>query len=235
MNECVCPNCNRKVCAELCTARISIFQSLPLQDQRLLVTKARHRQVPAGTVIFSEKDPCEQILVIHSGRVKLNRYTLEGRETVLDMIGTGDIYGDQWLFSGRLHEVNAITLEPSDFCEIHRRDIETLILQHPEVGVRMLGELGAKLSRASRLQEILFLNDAKARLAGYLLFQSREMGTASLSLPRDVISASINLRCETISRKLNEMAQEGLVELSGHKTIRIRSADGLQILAEHEE
>ena len=50
-----------------------------------------------------------------------------------------------------------------------------------------------------------------------------------------MISASINLRCETISRKLNEMAQEGLVELSGHKTIRIRSADGLQILAEHEE
>ena len=232
MNECVCPNCIRKMCAKLCTTRISIFQSLPLHDQHLLVTKARHRQVPAGTVIFSELDPCEQILVIHSGRVKLNRYTLEGRETVLDMIGAGDIYGDQWMFSGRLHEVNAITMEPSNFCEIHRQDIETLILQHPQVGVRMLGELGTKLSRASRLQEIFFLNDAKARLAGYLLFQSREMKITSLSLSRDVISASINLRCETISRKLNEMAQEGLVELIGHKTIQIRNADGLQSLAE---
>ena len=87
----------------------------------------------------------------------------------------------------------------------------------------------------SWLQEILFLNNAKARLAGNLLFQSRDMETASQSLSRNVISASINLRCETISRKLNQMAQEGLVELTGHKTIRIHSADGLQSLAEQEE
>lgn len=223
-----CPGEGRCACAGLCTARISVFQPLSLEDQRLLKQKARHRHVPAGTCIFSENDPADQILVIHRGRVKLNRYTAEGREHVLDIIAPGGIYGEQGLFSGRRHEVNAIAMEDADYCAFYRADVEALILGHPEVGVKMLAVLGDKYARVRAMHELLTINDAKGRLAGYLVHRMKEEGDASLSLSRAQIAASINLRMETVSRKLGELAQEGLVAVSGHTAIRILNAGRLE-------
>lgn len=216
------------VCAGLCTSRIGIFASLSQEDQRLLVSKASHCRVLRGTVIFSEQDSASQILLIHSGKIKLNRYSADGREYVLDIIGRNDIYGEQWLFSGKQHEVNAIALEDVSYCEIHQADIEELIHQHPEVGIRLLSELGAKYSRVSRLHELLSVNDAMARIAGFLLHMRSENRSDTLSLARNDMAALINLRNETISRKLNELAERKLVSLQGHRTIRVLDADGLR-------
>ena len=173
----------------LCTARIGIFSTLSPEDQRLLVRKARHRHVGEGVTIFHENDPAEQILVVHSGRVKLNRYLPDGREYVLDTLTGGGIYGEQWLFSSKRHEVNAITLEPASYCEIHRDDILTLVRQHPDVGIGMLFELGSKLSRVSRMHELLSIRDARARLAGYLLLPSVEPGGSASGSAKGLASA----------------------------------------------
>lgn len=215
-------------CDGLCTARIGIFSTLSPEDQRLLVRKARHRHVGEGVTIFHENDPAEQILVVHSGRVKLNRYLPDGREYVLDTLTGGGIYGEQWLFSSKRHEVNAITLEPASYCEIHRDDILALVRQHPDVGIGMLFELGSKLSRVSRMHELLSIRDARARLAGYLLLLGREAGSGTLSLSRDEIAAATSLRHETISRRLREMEQEGLLQLNGHRGITLLNIKGLQ-------
>ena len=222
-----CERATGGVCAGLCTQRIGIFASLTLEDQRLLIMKAVHCKVPKGTVIFSEQDTAAQILLIHSGKIKLNRYSADGREYVLDIIGKGDIYGEQWLFSGKRHEVNAIALLDVSYCEIHQKDIEELIHQHPEVGIRLLSELGAKYSRVSRLHELLSINDALARVAGFLLHMRSENRNDTLNLSRNDMAALINLRNETISRKLGELAERRLVSLQGHRTIRVLDADGL--------
>ncbi len=219
-------------CMGLCTSRISIFQPLSPQEQRDLVANARHHHLPAGQMIFAEGDPAEQILVLHRGRVKLCHYSLDGREFVLDIIGAGDIYGEQRLFSGLSHEVNAIALEPTSYCEILRGDIENLIYKQPAVGIKMLEALGLKYSRVSRLQEILSRNDAKARLAGFLAHRAQEINSDTIRLARDNISASINLRPETISRKLKELQSEGLLETQGHKVIRIKDREALRMLFE---
>ncbi len=230
-----CPEGPEGACTPLCTSQIGIFRSLSRQDQEALVKAAGHRHVPAGAVIFKEDDPADRILVVHRGRIKLNHYSAEGKEYVLDIVEPGEIYGEQRLFSGLRQEVNAVALEASSFCEIHKRDIEALIIKAPEVGIRMLEELGAKYSRVSRLHEILSINDARGRLAGYLLHASGEASAKGLRIARDTISASINLRTETISRKLKELEAEGLVALEGHKVIRIIDPDGIREIFESSE
>lgn len=196
---------------------------------------AGHRHVPAGTMIFREDDPADRILVVHRGKIKLNHYSAEGKEYVLDIIGTGDIYGEQRLFSGQRQQVNAIALEAVSFCEIYKRDIEALIMREPSVGIRMLEELGTKYSRVSRLHEILSINDAKGRLAGFLLHLSGEAGGKVIRIDRETISASINLRTETISRKLKELERDGLVATEGHRVIRLADTDGLRAVFESSE
>lgn len=219
----------------LCTSRIAVFEFLSGEEQRQLVDNARHRSLPAGQAIFHEGDTAEQILVLHRGRAKLVRYSPEGREFVLDILNAGDIYGEQRMFTGLPHEVTCITLEPCQYCEILRPQIEALILREPVVGIKLLEALGRKYSRASHLQEILSINDAGARLAAFLLHRGRTLQADTIHLARSSIAAAINLRPETISRKLNDMARAGLVTLAGHKTIRMNSRDGLQAIVDAAE
>ncbi|MHC1787172.1 MAG: Crp/Fnr family transcriptional regulator [Christensenellales bacterium] len=235
MSEGVCQKDGDGLCTSLCTSRISIFQSLSMDEQRQLVKAAGHRHVAAGTTLFREDDPADRLLVVHRGRIKLNRYSAEGKEYVLDIVEAGEIYGEQHLFSNQRQDMNAVTLEATSYCEIFKQDITALIMKDPAVGIRMLEELGAKFSRVSRMQEFLSLNDAKGRLAGFLLHLSRDTSSMTIRITRETLSAAINLRTETISRKLNEMAREGLLALEGHKIVRLLDPAGLRAVFDASE
>lgn len=200
---------------------------------------ALHRKAKAGTLIFREEDKADHIMILHMGQVKLSRFSQEGKEFVLDILEPGTIYGEQRLFSGLNQGVNAMALSAVSYCQINRREIEALILRQPQVGIKMLAELGSKHSRASQLQEILSIQDAKGRLAGFLLHAGGEMdgrqGGDEIAITRSTLSASVNLRHETISRKLKEMEKEGLLALKGHKMIQLVNKDGLRALFETAE
>lgn len=218
-------------CEGLCTARVQIFRSLSGEQQRQLVRLAGRRRASAGALIFSQGDPADRILVVHAGRIKVCRLSPDGRELVLDILGPGGIYGEQSVFSGGLRQASAFALEEADYCEIRRRDIEELILREPSVGIRMLSELGDKYLRLSRTVELLFIRDAVGRLAGFLLQQAGETGSSALRIARDTLSASLNLRPETVSRKLKELERGGLIRLEGHRGIRILNPEGLRSVA----
>lgn len=221
-------------CSKMCTSKIPLFESLSLEEQKELVTEARHLDYKKGETVFSEYDPADKILVIRYGKVKINRYSLEGKEYVLDILTEGDIYGEQNIFGGKAFEANAVALGDCGVCLISLSDIQELILRKPEIGVKILSVVGQKLSTANELVQLLSVNDAKARVAGFLLFRSTRIKRDTIELTRDDISAYINVRRETISRKLGELSKEGAVELEGNRKIHVLNKDILREVFENE-
>lgn len=98
----------------------------------------------------------------------------------------------------------------------------------------MLNAVGQKLSAANELVQLLSVNDAKARVAGFLLFRSSRIKGETIELTRDDISAYINVRRETISRKLGELRRDGAIELEGNRRIRVKNRDMLRDSFENE-
>ena len=218
--------CNH--CSKLCTSKIPLFEPLSLEEQKELVSNARHLDFKRGETVFHEYDPADKILVIRYGKAKINRYSLEGKEYVLDILVEGDIYGEQNIFGGKVFESNAVVLGECGVCLISLSDIQALILKRPEIGVKLLNVVGQKLSAANELVQLLSVNDAKARVAGFLLFRSSRIKGETIELTRDDISAFINVRRETISRKLGELRRDGAIELEGNRRIRVRNKDILR-------
>jgi CRP/FNR family transcriptional regulator len=108
-----------------------------------------------------------------------------------------------------------------------------MIMNRPEIGIKLLGEVGSKLSSANELIELLSINDAKARLSGFLLYRSNRIEKEIIELSREDISAFINLTRETISRKLNELESEEVIKLNGHKKIKIMDKTTLREIFEN--
>ncbi len=221
-------------CSKLCTSKIPLFEPLSLEEQKELISKARHLDYKRGETIFYDNDPADKILVIRYGKVKVNRYSLEGKESVLDILTEGDIYGEQNIFGGTDFDANAVALGKCGVCLISLTDIQELILKKPEIGVKLLNAVGQKLSAANELVQLLSVNDAKARVAGFLLFRSSRIKGETIELTRDDISAYINVRRETISRKLGELRRDGAIELEGNRRIRVKNRDMLRDSFENE-
>lgn len=220
-------------CSKLCTSKISLFKPLSLEEQKELISKARHLNYKRGETIFYEYDIADKIIIIRYGKLKINRYSMEGKEYVLDILAEGDIYGEQNIFSGKAFETNAIALGECGLCLISLTDIQQLILKNPEIGIKILSMVGQKLSVANELVQLLSVNDAKARVAGFLLFRSNRIKGQTIELTRDDISAYINIRRETISRKLGELCKEGAVKLEGNRKIYVLNRDILRDIFEN--
>lgn len=216
----------------LCTSKIELFSMLTLDEQNSLISKAKHLDYKKGDLIFRESDPADKIIIIRFGRIKLNHFTQEGKELVNDILVEGDIYGEQNIFGGGNYNVNGVALEPSGVCIVFQTDIQKMIVQKPEVGIKLLSVIGSKLSSANELIELLSINDAKSRLAGFLLYRSTRVKKDIIELSREDIAAYINLTRETISRKLNELNDEGIIELSGHRKINIIDKEALRVIFE---
>ena len=114
--------------------------------------------------------------------------------------------------------------------------MKNVIMQNPEIGIKLLETLGKRLTAAERLAQNLATNDIDSRLA-YLLvsFLDRELNVEmytpieiKLPLNREEMANSIGVTRETISRKMKKFEEEGLIQLIGTKSIRILDLEGLK-------
>ena len=55
-------------------------------------------RLPRGGTLFSEGDPGDRLYVVTSGKVKLGRTAGDGRETLLAVLGPGEMFGELSLF-----------------------------------------------------------------------------------------------------------------------------------------
>lgn len=224
--ECTC--CSN----ELCTSKIALFSMLSNDEQLELISKSKHLDFKKGDIIFRESDPADKIMIVRFGKIKLNHFSVEGKELVTDILVENDIYGEQNIFSGGNYVVNAVALENSGVCMISQSDIQNMVMNRPEAGVKLLGVIGSKLSSANEIIDLLSINDAKARLAGFLLYRVKRTKKETIELSRDDIAGYTRLTRETVSRKLSELKEEGIIEVSGHKKIKIINKDTLIEISE---
>lgn len=211
----------------LCTVQIDLFSSLSDEEHRLIVSKAHHLDFKRGETIFHAEDPGGRIIVIRYGKIKLFRVSADGKEHVVDILNTGELLGEDFLFADDHSGLDGVALENTGICVIYASDIEEMIMKHPEVGAKLIRRMGRKMSEYHQMFDILSAGDTRARLAGFLLFRSQRIGSLRLALTREEIASSINLTRETVSRRIKEMSDAGLIETDGYRSIVIKEKDAL--------
>ena len=98
----------------------------------------------------------------------------------------------------------------------------------PAVSVKIIRLLSRKLRAANERVLLLTTEDPKARLAGFLLRQSKYAESDTVVMRLEEISASIHLRPETVSRKIRELERENLIAKTGQSRIKLLDFQGLR-------
>ncbi len=215
-------------------ATIPLFQGLPPENYEELAMIAVDQVFPRGQMIFSQGDEASGLYVVISGRVKIYKVSLEGKEQILHIFGSGEPIGEVAVFAGGKFPAFAETLEESRVFFFPRGSFVNLIAKNPAVAMNMLAVLSLRLRKFSSLIEDLSLKEVPGRLAAYLLYSGGEgkkpSAQVELDISKNQLASLLGTIPETLSRILARMTRDGFIETKGRK-IRILDRKGLEELA----
>jgi CRP-like cAMP-binding protein len=126
-----------------------------------------------GESIFSQGDPCDSILYIQSGGVKLSVLSRAGKAAVVAMLATGDFFGEGCLAGQPIRLGNAAAIVPSRILSVDKETMIRLLHERRELSTRFIAHLLARNIRGEEdLVDQLF-NSSEKRLARTLLLLAR--------------------------------------------------------------
>ena len=104
--------------------------STPLLGE--LSRKLRPLRFRAGTVIFNADDVGSIMYIIIQGAVKIFIPATDGREVVLAVHRTGDLFGEMSLLDDQRRSASATALEDTEMVSLSRQDFQSVLNRHPE-------------------------------------------------------------------------------------------------------
>src|SRR5450631_2090186 len=117
-----------------------LFYGLQEDDLHALAEKAAIKTFAKDAIVFSESEFTGSLYVILSGKVKVCLGDESGKELILDIKGPGGYFGEMSL-DEQPRSASIVTLEPSQFAVILINDFKNLLLDHPEISLRVINNL----------------------------------------------------------------------------------------------
>ena len=105
-----------------------------------------------GEVIFAQGDPCEHVLYIRKGNVKLSVVSKSGREAVVAMLGAGEFFGEGCLAGQPFRMGSATATTPSTILLVKKHRMVRLLHKERTLADRFISHM---LTRNIRVEEDL--------------------------------------------------------------------------------
>ena len=216
--------------------------SIPGQEENRRVSNALlphlpslrtiRREVQAKQVVCSKGDPGSHLFVVVTGRVKIAVPSEDGREIVLDILESGETFGEEAVLMGSEHAATATAMERTELAIIDGAEFLRFLERDPAAARALLTTLCARLSSVTQLAEDLSFLPLPRRLAKTLLALGRTYGTQTphglqigLHLCQQELANMVGTSRESVNKQLGAWQAEGLIGME-HGLITLRRLSG---------
>lgn len=222
--DCNCFNREGKSCIEI----VPIFSNLSYEEMMEVAKVTREKIFEKGEMLYMAGEKSEKLYVIHSGKVKITRFTDTGKEQVIRVLGTGDFMGELSLFSPLPLTDNGEALSRTIACIIDGKKLKDLMRKYPVIALKIMEELSQRLEKAENLIENISLYGVERRLALTLINMANEKREVNLRMSKKDFSSHLGMSQETLSRKLTSFQNMGIIKLIGHRRIILLDIEALR-------
>jgi CRP/FNR family transcriptional regulator len=219
-------------------AKAPLLADLSPNELQLLAARTVRKLFVSGELLFSEGEPCNGLHIIARGKVRIFKTSVNGREQVLALNGPGDTIAELPVFDGGPYPASASAIEDAEIAFISRRDFHAYCLEHPEVALKVLAQVGARLRRLVGIIEELSFTTIRQRLIATLVKLAQSDGKKTergieFQLPstHQELASQLGTVRELISRNLMRLQAEGLLDVDARHIV-VRDMKGLSALLE---
>ena len=219
---------------------VDIFESLPKEEIRQVLEDLLRRNaetnLQAGEVFYTPRQPDGKLFILKRGRVRI--YKMEGsRDFTLEMVDAGTVFGEVAFTPHALRDAYAEAMEPSILLAMERADVERLIREKPQVGLRMISLLSERLRYYETRLEDVTLKGVPARLASLILFLVEREGVqvpGEIGIPtrytHEHLGTMIGTNREAVTRAFGHLQDEGALQIR-RRLIYVEDVEALESAA----
>jgi CRP/FNR family transcriptional regulator, cyclic AMP receptor protein len=207
-------------------SQVGLFAGLSESELAFLAQRAVARKFSAGEIVFSEGDPCAGMYVVEAGHIRIFKTSAAGREQVLSIEGPGGSVAELPVFDGGSYPASVSAAEDATLLFIAKQDFHALCVAHPQVALKVLRVVGARLRKLVGIIEELSFTTVRNRLAAFLVRLARHEGKyvdggVEVMLPasNQELAAQIGTVRELVSRNLSRFQSERFIQMDGRRIV----------------
>ncbi|MEK4649579.1 MULTISPECIES: Crp/Fnr family transcriptional regulator [Exiguobacterium] len=200
-------------------SHISLFDELPMQELKVIDAMSQMRPVKKGKIIVSPDAPIPALFLLKEGQVRLYRMNQHGKQFTVDILTSGNIFGETATLSLTDDDLYAEAMTDTYLCTIGVDEFEQLIEKSPKIALKLINILSERLKDLYALSEKIALTDVKYRILYLLLKLSEKSGvrkkdwqTINIKLTHADIAAMVGTTRETTSVIMSNLKKEGYIK-----------------------
>ncbi len=210
-----------------------IFCDLEQSATRDLEQRKTNNIYKKGQIVFYEGNQALGLYCVSSGRVKLYKTSIDGKQQIVRIASSGDVLGHRALLANEPYHATAEAIEDAEVCCLDRNAFFSLLKKEPSLSMNLLQKLAQELGVAENLAATIAQKSVRERMAELLLTLKETYGEKDgnhykigLQLTREEMGNMIGVTQETSIRLMSEFRQEKLIEVSG-RDIKILDVERL--------
>jgi CRP-like cAMP-binding protein len=204
----------------------SMFSVLTTEEKEGLIKNTAFTHYRRNEYIFKEGDKPSGFMMLVTGKVKIFKEGVGGREQIIRLSKPMGIIGYRALFSNEDHIASAVTLEDSIVSNTTLEFIIRSALKNSEFSLMVIRKLARELGFSNSRTVTLTQKHIRGRLAESLVLLADKYGfeqdgtTLKVYMSREDIANLSNMTTSNAIRTLSAFANEKLISIDGRK-IRI--------------
>jgi CRP-like cAMP-binding protein len=195
---------------------------LALDDEASVALRASmvEMDLARGQVVFSEGDAGDRLYVIVDGKIKLGTSSTDGRESLLAILGPGEMFGELSLFDPGPRTATATALTETTLLGLGHDALGPWLNGRPGVAQALLKSLSQRLRRTNENLSDLVFSDVPGRVAKALLDLNEKFGEkrseglyVEHDLTQEELAQLVGASRETVNKALADFVQRNWIKL----------------------
>ena len=184
--------------------------------------KSQKKLYEKGNIIIDIGDKVEAIYLILNGKIEISKEYDDTRKNIVNILESGEIFAEAMALStNKISQITAISLSKSEILKINIKYIfDNNLEKNKNIFIEnLLKIISDKNKFLSMKNDILSQKSLRSKIILYLEYMSNMQKSEKINIPysRDKLAEFISADRSALSRELNRLAKEKMIELNGNK------------------
>ncbi|MEH7125252.1 Crp/Fnr family transcriptional regulator [Bacillus sp. JJ1532] len=210
-------------------SQFTLFKELSDSEIDKIVEISISREWKKGSHVFMQDDPLENVYFIQSGRIKIYKSDVNGREQIVAIAKNGDMFPHVGFFRKGGYPAFSEVLESSTLVVVPIDQFEKVLIENPELCIKVFKVLGEKIVDLQERLESQILNNTYEQIIKLLVrlakIHGQKMDNGFYLLKAEFtnkdLANMIGTTRETVSRTLTKLKKDQLIETDSSGNIII--------------
>ena len=184
--------------------------------------KSQKKSCDKGNIIIDTGDKVESIYIILNGKIEISKEYDDTRKNIVNILESGEIFAEAIALStNKISPITAVSLSKSELIKINVKNIfDNNLKNNKNIFIEnLLKIISDKNKFLSIKNDILSQKSLRSKIILYLKYMSNMQKSKKITVPysRDKLAEFISADRSALSRELNRLAKEKIIELNGSK------------------